>query len=73
MGLNVTAMAAQRAQLQHSMPREVWKIFEFHQAIGEGDWPETVVVHSVRVDAQWRICFVWRDGGAEDVELIDYH
>jgi proteic killer suppression protein len=29
--------------------------------------------HSVRVNAQWRICFVWRDGGAEDVELVDYH
>ena len=29
--------------------------------------------HSVRVNAQWRICFVWNDGGAEDVELVDYH
>lgn len=29
--------------------------------------------HSIRVNAQWRICFVWRDGGAEDVELVDYH
>ncbi len=29
--------------------------------------------HSVRVNAQWRICFVWREGGAEDVELVDYH
>ncbi|MFS2280197.1 type II toxin-antitoxin system RelE/ParE family toxin [Microbacterium sp. OR21] len=29
--------------------------------------------HSVRVNAQWRICFVWRDGGAEDVELVDYN
>lgn len=29
--------------------------------------------HSIRVDAQWRLCFVWRDGGAEDVELVDYH
>ena len=28
---------------------------------------------SIRVNAQWRICFVWRDGGAEDVELVDYH
>ena len=28
--------------------------------------------HSIRVNAQWRICFVWRDGGAEDVELVDY-
>ncbi|MEQ6898825.1 type II toxin-antitoxin system RelE/ParE family toxin [Microbacterium sp. KR10-403] len=29
--------------------------------------------HSIRVNAQWRICFVWRDGGAEDVELVDHH
>lgn len=28
---------------------------------------------SIRVNAQWRLCFVWRDGGAEDVELVDYH
>lgn len=28
--------------------------------------------HSIRVNAQWRICFVWKDGGAEDVELVDY-
>lgn len=29
--------------------------------------------HSIRVNAQWRICFVWRDGGADNVELVDYH
>ena len=29
--------------------------------------------HSIRVNAQWRICFVWIDGGAEDVGLVDYH
>lgn len=29
--------------------------------------------HSIRVNEQWRICFVWRDGGAWDVELVDYH
>lgn len=29
--------------------------------------------HSIRVNARWRICFVWRNGGAEDVELVDYH
>ncbi|MCH9736815.1 MAG: type II toxin-antitoxin system RelE/ParE family toxin [Actinomycetia bacterium] len=28
--------------------------------------------YSIRVNAQWRICFTWADG-AEDVELIDYH
>jgi proteic killer suppression protein len=29
--------------------------------------------HSIRVNDQWRICFVWRDGGAVDVEVVDYH
>jgi proteic killer suppression protein len=29
--------------------------------------------HSIRVNDQWRICFIWREGGAEDVELVDYH
>lgn len=29
--------------------------------------------HSIRVNAQWRICFVWSEGGADDVELVDYH
>lgn len=29
--------------------------------------------HSVRVNSQWRVCFVWSEGGAEDVELVDYH
>ncbi|WP_082104293.1 type II toxin-antitoxin system RelE/ParE family toxin [Demequina soli] len=29
--------------------------------------------HSIRVNDQWRICFRWKDGGADDVELVDYH
>lgn len=29
--------------------------------------------HSIRVNDQWRVCFIWRDGNAEDVEIIDYH
>lgn len=29
--------------------------------------------HSIRINDQWRICFVWRDGGADDVEIVDYH
>jgi len=28
---------------------------------------------SIRVNAQWRFCFVWTEGGAEHVELVDYH
>ena len=29
--------------------------------------------HSIRINDQWRICFVWSDGGAENVEIEDYH
>jgi len=29
--------------------------------------------YSVRIDDQWRICFRWRDGAAEDVGIVDYH
>ena len=29
--------------------------------------------HSIRINAQWRICFAWRDGNAFDVEIADYH
>nr|WP_301479112.1 hypothetical protein [Acidipropionibacterium jensenii] len=25
------------------------------------------------MNAQWRLCFVWREGGADSVELVDYH
>jgi toxin HigB-1 len=29
--------------------------------------------HSIRVNDQYRVCFVWRDGNAFDVEVVDYH
>ena len=28
---------------------------------------------SIRVNEQWRVCFVWRSGHAFDVEIVDYH
>ena len=28
---------------------------------------------SIRINAQWRICFVWREDGAYQVEIVDYH
>jgi proteic killer suppression protein len=28
---------------------------------------------SIRVNQQWRVCFVWRSGHAFDVEIVDYH
>jgi toxin HigB-1 len=32
----------------------------------QGQW-------SIRVNDQWRICFVWADSGASHVEIVDYH
>jgi proteic killer suppression protein len=32
----------------------------------QGQW-------SIRINDQWRICFIWDDGNALDVEIIDYH
>ena len=29
--------------------------------------------HSIRINDQWRICFLWLDGDAFDVEIVDYH
>lgn len=29
--------------------------------------------HSIRINDQWRICFVWKNGDAFDVEICDYH
>lgn len=29
--------------------------------------------HSIRINDQWRLCFVWTNHGAEDVEIVDYH
>ena len=29
--------------------------------------------HSIRINQQWRVCFVWTADGAADVEIVDYH
>ena len=29
--------------------------------------------HSIRVNDQWRVCFVWKMDGVHDVEIVDYH
>ena len=32
----------------------------------DGQW-------SIRINDQWRVCFAWADGNAEQVEICDYH
>ena len=29
--------------------------------------------HSIRINQQWRICFLWESGDALNVEIVDYH
>lgn len=29
--------------------------------------------YSIRIDSQWRVCFVWVNGNASHVEIVDYH
>lgn len=29
--------------------------------------------HSIRINDQWRLCFVWREDGAHQVEIVDHH
>lgn len=29
--------------------------------------------HSIRINDQWRVCFIWTDAGAKQVEITDYH
>jgi toxin HigB-1 len=29
--------------------------------------------HSIRINDQWRVCFIWTASGAEEVEIVDYH
>jgi proteic killer suppression protein len=29
--------------------------------------------HSIRINDQWRICFIWTEEGPTDVEIVDYH
>lgn len=35
-----------------------------------GDWKGQ---HSIRINDRYRLCFVWHNGDASDVEIVDYH
>jgi proteic killer suppression protein len=41
-----------------------------HREILKGD---RAGQHSIRINDQWRVCFVWKDGNALDVEIVAYH
>ena len=29
--------------------------------------------HSIRINDQWRVCFIWYNGNVFDVKIVDYH
>ena len=29
--------------------------------------------YSIRINDQWRICFLWNEGQCDEVEIVDYH
>jgi len=39
----------------------------------EGLKGERAGQYSIRINDQWRICFMWREGGLADVQIVDYH
>ena len=61
------------------------KLLQIHAATELGSWrvpPGNMLEalkggrkgqHSIRVNDQWRICFVWREDGAYQVEIVDCH
>jgi proteic killer suppression protein len=55
--------AARRIQDLGLLPGNRLESLKGHRA---GQW-------SIRINDQWRICFRWTQGGAEDVEIVDYH
>jgi proteic killer suppression protein len=55
--------AARRIQDLALLPGNRLESFKGDRA---GQW-------SIRINDQWRICFRWRQGAAEEVEIVDYH
>ncbi|MDH3924918.1 MAG: type II toxin-antitoxin system RelE/ParE family toxin, partial [Xanthomonadales bacterium] len=56
----------QELSFQRNRKNLEWNSFEALRGKRSGQ-------HSIRINDQWRICFVWMDGDAENVEIVDYH
>jgi toxin HigB-1 len=55
-----------------------WSLCLEDLAVPPGDGLEALKAdrkgqHSVRINQQWRVCFVWTEDGVTDVEIVDYH
>ncbi|MBT9591510.1 MAG: type II toxin-antitoxin system RelE/ParE family toxin [Thiobacillus sp.] len=69
---NIASVAIRKLQMLHAVERlESLRIppqnrLEALKGNRKGQW-------SIRVNDQWRVCFIWKDGAAWDVEITDYH
>jgi len=69
---NIASVAIRKLQMLHAAEQlESLRIppqnrLEALKGDRKGQW-------SIRVNDQWRVCFVWKDGAAWDVEIVDYH
>jgi plasmid maintenance system killer protein len=50
-----------------------WRTFSRFREIGWSPYGDRKGQYSIRINDRWRICFVWRDGTADHVEIVDYH
>ncbi|KAB2319605.1 type II toxin-antitoxin system RelE/ParE family toxin [Betaproteobacteria bacterium SCN1] len=70
--VNIASVAVRKLQMLHAVERlESLRIppqnrLEALKGNRKGQW-------SIRINDQWRICFVWKDNAAWDVEIVDYH
>jgi len=69
---NIASVAIRKLQMLHAVERlESLRIppqnrLEALKSNRKGQW-------SIRVNDQWRVCFIWKDSAAWDVEIVDYH
>jgi proteic killer suppression protein len=71
--LQQVARVAQRKLLQLHAARELRDLAVFPGNRVEALAGDRRGQHSIRVNDRYRICFVWHDGDADDVEIVDYH
>lgn len=58
--------------------KDTQALFEGHREAPPGNRLEALTgdrrgQHGIRINEQWRVCFVWTRDGACDVEIVDYH
>ena len=71
--LQEVARVAQRKLQQLHAARELQDLAAFPGNRLEALAGDRRGQHSIRVNDQYRLCFVWRDGDADEVEIVDYH